>query len=178
MAVVQNHFFRVIFFILVICCSPGFTGNMVSVHDSPALKAERLASFARYITWPEDYLGEHFIISIYGDRNFYEYLVFLFKERQIKNREVVVNFITSPTEMPGCHILFFSQSDSVHIQQFLGYLQDSPVLTIADTGCDPCEGLVITLSGSGETFSFNLGASARARLNVSSRLLEVAEKVY
>jgi len=143
---------------------------------SPSLKAERLVSFARYISWPEGYLSDRFIINVYGNSNFFNYLVYLYADRKVKGLPIEVRQVGQPNEVDGGHILFVANADNQTTQDFLAALQGRPILTIGDESCKQTEDFIIRLSDDGK-FQYNLQASEAANLRVSSRLLEVAEKV-
>ena len=153
-----------------------FQPNSFNGQSNPSLKAERLASISRYVSWPSNYLSAHFVINVYGSENFYQYLQYAYQNRTIKGFPVLVKNITTPEEAEGGHVLYFANAEQTSIKEFMTILDGQPQLTIADDSSESCDLLVIYLTKEGK-FHYNLLASEKAQLNVSSRLLEVAESI-
>jgi hypothetical protein len=146
---------------------------------NPGLKAERLASFAKYIEWPNDDHSQPFIIVVFGDQHFCTYLKYAFQNRKIKDRTVEIKGISQSTSLSHCNILYIGQEVPVaSLEEIVHFTQGKPILTVSDQEGLVHKGVIISFLNAGEKFEYNLQASQKARLNVSSRLLEVAKVIH
>lgn len=84
-----------------------------------------------------------------------------------------------PEEWRGCHILFIPAEEAERVDGVLRAVALAPVLTVSDSPDFARSGGMIGLKQRGGRirFDINLGAARRAGLNLSSRLLKLADEV-
>jgi uncharacterized protein DUF4154 len=94
----------------------------------------------------------------------------------INGRAVVILRGPSGARLRACHLLYVGDTNSTRTAAILDELQGAPVLTVSD-GADFIHGGIIGLIvGDGRMrFAINPEAGQRARLRLSSRLLQLAK---
>ena len=146
----------------------------------PALKAAFIYNFAKFTEWPADVMpaGEPLLLCVLGDAAIGEAL-----ERAVKGRTLAGHSMgvsqSAPAGPPrgGCHILYVSGVTASQAAKLVAGLRDAPVLTISDVeGFTQLGGIAQFFFEHGQLrFKFTLEAAKRARLQISSRLLALAE---
>jgi len=142
------------------------------------LKAELLARFATFITWPQSSDGRPFTIGVIGRNPFNGYLEKL-AERRIKNRPVEIRYISELTQIDGCDILFICGSEKRRLAAILAHTGSRPILTVADSGGFAEAGVLINFYTTSDTVRFEINETAvdRSGLKVSSKLFKLAKVV-
>lgn len=144
---------------------------------APELKAAFLLNFARYTTWPATILprGADLSICVSGDNRVADTLIDLARLQQVQDRAVTVRHVKNDGP-DGCHLLFWSGSQTAERQALLQAAADKPVLTVGDAPDFARAGGMINffIEDQRMRFAINPGAAQRAGLRVSSRLLDLA----
>lgn len=99
-------------------------------------KISLLEPITRFITWPpvsKMETSKTFIIEVIGHNFFGSYLEKFFKKNTLKNKPVVVRYISKVEEINNPHLLFISQSLKDNIPEIISYTKDKPILTMGDT---------------------------------------------
>jgi hypothetical protein len=146
-----------------------------------ALKGAFLYNFAAFTVWPVEALppGAPIQACIVGDGAVAAALVRNAKGRQVSGRELVVTTRTENT-LEGCHLLYVAATSARSAAQAVTSVAQSPVLTISDVDEFARVGGIAQffVEGGKMRFRVNLESAKRARLQLSSRLLSLADLVH
>ncbi len=151
----------------------------VSEHQ---VKATFLVRFGKYITYPKEALDNSasiFNLCILGDDPFQGILDVLVKDEMVKNRSIVVNYLRTFEKTSKCQTLFISQSEEKQLVHILAYVKQRPILTVSDMNNFVTRGGMVQfyLLNNKVRFFIDPVTAGEAKLEVSSRLLQVAEVV-
>jgi YfiR/HmsC-like len=146
------------------------------------IKAAFLYNFAKFVEWPN--LGQSgsstpMNLCVLGRDPFGSILDQSIQGKMINGRLLVINRVTRTEDAMTCQVLFISASEKQRLPEILGRLQKASVLTVGDMGQFTEEGGMIYLKTEGTRvrFDINLAAANRARLKISSKLLQLASAV-
>ncbi|MDR3402763.1 MAG: YfiR family protein [Chthoniobacter sp.] len=142
-------------------------------------KAEFINSFTRFVDWPARKFMQPdspFVIGVYGTDNISALLQESIQDRQIKGRPAVIKHLLNKEELRACHVLFISRSERDRLGPILGEVRKENVLTVGE-----CDGFLdkggiinfVTVGGQ-VRFQISTVATAREKLTVSSKLLQLA----
>ena len=142
------------------------------------VKAAYLYNFARYVTWPADAFRspeEPIRICIVGDDSFRDLLRGVVADKRVGDRPVSAESRGGVGESKGCHILFVGDARAGAVSTLSG----RSVFTVSDSEGFAAEGGIanFVLVGNKVRFEINTSAVEKAGLQVSSRLLRVAQIV-
>jgi hypothetical protein len=167
--------------LLVACALPGLT----ALAQPPAtpeytLKAAFIYNFARFTNWPErpDKLLH---LCVLGRDPFGDALDTLNKKEVGQLHVAVTRLRNAEEAMRTCQIVFIADSE---VDSFLMQPERvrfaSGVLTIAEREGAARQGIVIELATDERKigFEFNQASAREARLEISSKLLRLARRVY
>ena len=177
---------------------PRSGGESVSVVVGPALeargaaaadstleyrvKAAFLYNFTRFVEWPPLRTANEsapLVIGVLGEDPFGETLDKTVSGKRVKGRSVEVERFESEAGIERCHVLFVSGSESDRLPLVLNRLEGLPVLIVGESK-DFIEhgGAVRLFRKDGRVqFEISLDASDRAQLQISARLLKVADRI-
>lgn len=146
------------------------------------VKAAFLYNFAKFVEWPIEAFAtpaSPLQLCVLGEDPFGSDLKDIVKGKVVAGHEVEVLNPDNLQQCKNCHILFVSPSERARARQILEALQDKSVLTIGDTKGFAEQGGMINfvLENDRVRFEINLKAAERARLRISSKLLNVAKLV-
>jgi hypothetical protein len=144
------------------------------------LKGAFIFNFARFTDWPADALSTAIVSAcVVGDRGISDALVRAVSGQKLMGRSVIVSFIEPNGPMPTCHFLYVSGVDRTRMNEIVMRLRDTPVLTVSDDdGFLRAGGVIQIFIESGKMrFRINPRSAKRARLQLSSRLLALADLV-
>jgi hypothetical protein len=142
-------------------------------------KAEFINSFTRFVDWPARKFAQSdspFVIGVYGTDAISSLLQESIQDRKIKGRPVVIKHLLNKEELRACHVLFISRSERERMGPILGEVRRENVLTVGESDNFLGKGGVINfvIVGGQVRFQINIDAAAREKLNVSSKLLQLA----
>jgi hypothetical protein len=146
------------------------------------VKAAFLYNFAKFVEWPPEAMPKAnapLILGVVGEDPFGPVLEETLKGKTANGHPFVVRRFRREEDASGCQILFTSSSDQRYIRSLLAVLKGSSVLTVGETERFCRLGGIInfTLEENKVRFKINVDAAERARLNISSKLLRVANVV-
>ncbi len=153
---------------------------LVARADEPAeyrLKAAVLYNFARYTEWPPE-VGPTLTLCILG-RDPFGAAIDAMQGKPVGTRALVVRRVRSDDSLRSCHVLFIAQSAAANLAQAIEQIENSPVLTVADTPGAARQGValnMVTTQGKIQ-FEANLAAARTAGLKLRSNLLQLATRV-
>ena len=144
------------------------------------LKAALVYRTAKFIEWPDSaFAGPNsaFVVCVVGDNTAAAAAFRTLETKAIGTRPVSVRRITGDMlDLRQCHTAYFPSDAADQIDYAADKLQGAPVLTVGDTEKFVQRGGMLSLVMKSERVNFlvHLSAAKRARLNVSSQLLELA----
>jgi hypothetical protein len=144
------------------------------------LKAAYIYNFAIYTEWPLDALpaGAPLVICVVGDTPVADAIMREVKGQKKASHDITVvrSTLTAPPPKP-CHVLYASGGPLPQVSQVIAGERDSPVLTLSDSdGFIDAGGVAqFYFEHSSMKFNVSLPAAKRSRLQLSSRLLQLAK---
>jgi hypothetical protein len=157
----------------------------ICAQDAPTeyqVKAAYLFNFLKFVEWPGDSLADthgRWVIGIVGDNPFGDELTQIISGKAVQGHELQVRRFQPGEDLHACHILFISASEKKRLPSVLATLNGSSVLTVADMDHFIESGGMIqfVMEDKRVRFAIDVGATGRARLKVSSKLLSLARTV-
>jgi hypothetical protein len=162
-----------------------YPSPLSGLKDEYYRKVALFKAFAEYIKWPEKSsikdLSKSFVIMVIGKNPFNDLLEkAYYKEKiKIKGKTVKIRYISSPTEIHKCHILFISKSVEKELRDILAVTRGKPILTIGETKGFAEKGVLFNLYIHRDEIRFEINALAlrESGLIPSSPLLSLAKIV-
>lgn len=151
----------------------------VSEYD---VKAGFLLNFSKFIEWPESGFPSSdspFVLGIYGENPFGE-SIFLLEKQQVQGRPVSVRILQPGTrDLSGVQMLFIPASQERAAADLIRELRQKPVVLVGEIPGFSRAGGTINFYRRDQhiAFEINLRAVQDSRLDVSSRLLRLAQIV-
>lgn len=158
----------------------------VSAQTVPApdyqVKAVFLFNFTQFVEWPQHAFAEvrsPVVVGVLGNDPFSTYLDKIVKGEQMNGHPLVIKRYRRVEEIESCHILFISQSEQYRLRRVLNKLQGRPILTVGDmAGFAEAGGMIQFYTNENKIrFQINLESVRSSALNISSKLLRLAEIV-
>ncbi|HUE23932.1 MAG TPA: YfiR family protein [Bryobacteraceae bacterium] len=146
------------------------------------VKAAFLYNFARFVEWPSTTFRspqDPFAICILGADPFGGTLKETVAGKQIEGRDFRILHISEAAQANACQILFIGSSERKRIAATIAALPAAGVLTVGEMdGFAAAGGIVnFTLNEGHVRFQVNPHAAERAKLQISSRMLSLAQIV-
>lgn len=174
-------------FIAGIALSISLLASAVSAHCETIqtreyeVKAAFLFNFAKLTEWPEDAFRLHnknFELCILGEDPF-KSSIELFSHMIISGRSALIKRIAYIDDTTACNLLFVASSERDHVPEIMDHIRNKAILTVSDINGFDTEGgiIALVLKDSRVKFRINLYAARKAKVKISSHLLEVAESV-
>jgi hypothetical protein len=168
---------RALFLILLLALPAAAAAQKAAEYD---VKAAFLYNFTKFVDWPSEAFPDpnSLKICVLGDDPFGKSLQAVTDE-QVGGHKLIVTRTESLAKPSGCQVLFISRSEREHLGQILAAVRDSPVLTVADTDGAAERGAIINfvLEGSKVRFEINTDSADRAKIKISSKLLQLAKRI-
>lgn len=135
------------------------------------VKAAYLYNFIKFVEWPEPATGP-LLVCVAGQNPFGTVLADLVRNERVRGVPVETRVILEPD--PECDVLFAPRTSNV--AAYLRAAAGTPTLTVGETARFIEQGGIIRLfpEGLNVRFEINREAAERARLRISSRLLQLA----
>jgi hypothetical protein len=157
----------------------------VYANESPTeyqVKAAYLFNFLKFVEWPDDPAADphgKWVIGFVGDSPVGGELTRLVEGKNVLGRDLQVKKFQATDNLRGCNILFISESEQKRLPPILAALRGSSVLTVADMDNFLGAGGMIQfeVEDARVRVAIDVGATGRARLKVSSKLLLLARLV-
>lgn len=164
------------------------------------VKAVVVYNFLKFVDWPKEKMGDAdqpLIIGIIGTDVFHNAFDAI-RQKTVDNRQVVVKHFKGVDQVekagekePGrphpqieairkSHLLFLCPSERPHIREILRSVGGHHVLTVADTeGFLEAGGIInLLLVDEKVAFEINVTAAKQAGLQIRSKLLRLAKRIY
>jgi len=168
--------------------TPAAASSPASEDDRPGeyqLKAYFLFNFAKFVMWPDD--PNHgqaevspLVFGILGENPFGQHLEQVITNETIGGRQLVVLYFPTLEAFQTCDVLFITRDFRDELDVTLQRLANQPTLTVGDSkGFLHAGGMVnFNLKVNKISFEVNLVAVEQAGLQVSSKLLRLAERIH
>ena len=146
------------------------------------VKAAYLFNLIRFVEWPDASPAEtpsKWTIGVVGTSPVGDELTKLVESKSILGRELQVKTFQATDDLRVCNILFISESEKKRLPSILAGLRGSSVMTVADMEhfIDTGGMVQFVMDDARVRISIDVGATGRARLKVSSKLLALARAV-
>jgi hypothetical protein len=146
-----------------------------------AVKAAFLYNFANFAEWPVDSLAaaQNLSLCVVGDDAVADALNQTVRGRTIKGHKPMVEMIKADGKIRACHLLYASGYDAARTTQLTQALKGAAVLTVSDGDRFAESGGIAQLVVENDRmhFAINAAAADRARIHLSSKLLNLARMV-
>jgi hypothetical protein len=161
-------------FILLVC-TPTVQAETLSEYR---LKTAFLYNFAIFTEWPAD-VGSTLNFCVYGQDPFGEDLDKL-QNKKINERSIAIQRTGSVDGLKNCQLVFVARSAIGDLPRVLDTLSGQAALTVADSPGAAGQGVALNMDvvQNKIVFEANLGAARKARLKLSSKLLNLAREVW
>jgi hypothetical protein len=144
------------------------------------VKAAFLYNFAKFVRWPDDAaFGPKFVLTIVGDDPFGEVIDRAFLGKTVLGRPVEIRRTRVLREAAAAQMAFIGTSESGHLAEVLAALKGGSVLTVGDMDRFADGGGMVgfRLKDSTVRFEVNLREVRHARLQMSSQIIKLAQRV-
>ena len=173
---------RTLLCVFLVCEIPAARPLTEQVAEEYHVKASFLYNFARFVEWPSGTFHsqqEPFQICVLGADPFGNALEETFNGKQLDGRPFRISRISAAVQAATCQIIFICPSERRRLIGILADLPASGVLSVSEMDGFAASGGMInfTLTGGRVRFQVNPHAAERARLQISSRLLSLAQVV-
>ena len=148
----------------------------------PSLKAAFVYNFARFSEWPLEALpsGAPLVACTVDNADIAGALERMVKGRHVMGRTMTVVRQAGDASPRQCHLVYAAGLNAARIETLMAGLRGTPVLTIVDSDALTRVPAVIRLfvENGNLRFDVDYGLAKRSRLQLSSKLLTLAKKVY
>jgi uncharacterized protein DUF4154 len=146
------------------------------------VKAAFLYNFAKFVEWPAGAAGPTapIVICVIGHDPFGAVLDQTVQSKTINGRPLAVKRPADPAGLRSCRILFVGSSEGDQLPGLLKMAERAGILTVGDMDGFPRMGGMIgfVLEDNKVRFEVNVDAVERARIRISSQLLQLARVVH
>jgi len=147
------------------------------------VKALFLYNFSKYVDWPAAAFPQAdapITIGLLGENKFDSALENAVAGKTIGGRKIVIQPVKNEADWGKCNILFISASENRRLAEILDRVKALPVLTVGESSQFVRSGGIINFMKKENTvrFEVDLNAAQLAQLQISSKLLKVADTVH
>jgi hypothetical protein len=163
---------------LLLVCYPAHAADEEPLEYQ--VKAAFLLNFTKFVQWPASAFADEsspLAICVLGEDPFGNTLNEMVKGEAVNGRELVVQRIRRRPEPKSCQVLYVAKSEK-DVTRTLAEL-DAGVLTVGEGEKFLRDGgtIAFVIQGRRVRFDIDQSAAAKARLTLSSRLMNVARSV-
>jgi hypothetical protein len=165
---------------MIMACSAFSVFAQAPISKEYQVKAAFLLNFTRFIEWPPSSFPSDqapIIIGILGVNPFGSYLNEIVTDEKIGTHPLIVQQYKSINDLKSCHILFINKLETEYLAQVAGILKGKDILTVSDAPDFLRQGGMILFFTRNNKIQFqiNLDAVKATKLDISSKLLRLAE---
>jgi len=147
--------------------------------DEDEVKLGFLYNFTKFVEWPREAFASDqapIVIGIAGDDASAAAFAEALAHKTSGGRSIVVRRVAETGDLPHCHILFLRATSRRSISDVADELSGHPVLIVGETDHFLSNGgmLNFVLRSERVRFEVNLEAAQKAKLKLSSKLVQVA----
>jgi hypothetical protein len=160
----------------------GLAANAQTTMSEYQVKALFLLNFVKYVDWsavtPPN-AGGPIVIGILGQDNLEDDLARAAAGKSVNGRTIIIKRVSEDEALNGCSILFIGSSENSRLDEILGKTSVLPILTVGEDESFLQKGGIIdfVLRDGKIHLQINLRAARQVKLQISSKLLGVAEVV-
>ncbi len=163
-------------------CVPQRSAAAELVMTEPQVKALCLLNFAKYVNWPAGAFArtnDAIRIGVLGDAKVHAELRRAVEGKLISGRPVTTVELSELNEGETLHIFFVGSSEKGRAPEFLSRLGTAPTLTVGEhEGFMESGGMMVFVKRENKVrFEVNLAPARQAGIQISSRLLALADAV-
>ena len=167
--------------LLLAASFPEISASQGAGTSEHAVKAAFLYNFAKFVEWPDGTFRspqEPLTFCVLGETFLGGELERTVAGKTVGGRPVAVRRLTQLAGLDECRVLFVGSSERPRFDQVLAAVGDRAVLTVGEEeGFTRAGGIIsFVVRQSRVRFLIDHETAVRARLRLSSRLLELAEK--
>jgi uncharacterized protein DUF4154 len=165
--------------IIAMLFAAGATAQEVEEYQ---VKAAFLYNFAKFVEWPAQAFKtpqDPIVVCVLGHNPFGSALEDVMRGKSIEGRAFAFRQVSGLEEASSCQILFISSLEGKHFHSLYGNANPARILTVGEAQGFASAGGVINfkLDGGHVRFEINVGAAEHAQLQISSKLLSLAQIV-
>ncbi len=154
-----------------------FSSSLFAYESEEKLQAMIIGKIVKFITW-EDEKSKTFTITILNNpfgTTFDE----LYQGKQIKDKDVVIKYITKIEQIGKTDILYIANVTSQELETILQKVKNSNILTISDLrGFAEKKGIVqVYFASQKPKLKINLESAKEENMQIKSSLLQIADVV-
>jgi hypothetical protein len=155
---------------------------LAQIIDEYQVKAAFLYNFAKFVEWPDSAFKsgkDPMHICVLGQDPFGSALEEAVSGKTLLGRSFVVADISDPGRAAECQLLFVGSSERKRLRSIFKAIQTGGVLTVGDTDDFAAQGGMVNLKLEGRRIrlEINLEAAGKAKLRISSKVLNLAQIV-
>ena len=164
-------------FLLVAAVFPG--SNTAAAKSEEAVQAALILKFAKFVEWPRTAFrsaSSPIVIGVLGDDRLRELLTFMAIDKKVGKRGLKVVDAKTSSSWSSVQILFIVESISANIPKVLTSVNRKSVLTVSEAEGFSEQGGMIYFERVSKKIhlTINTAATSAARLNLNSKLLNIA----
>ena len=146
------------------------------------IKAAFLYNFTKFVQWPPEAFPDDrapIVLAVLGPDPFGSILDDIVKGREVGGRPLIVKHFDRSVELPRCHVLFVSAQNAIDFARQARTAASRHILTVGETEAFAETGGIIQFVTHDRKVRFRINpmAAKESGLNISSRLLNLAEVV-
>ena len=147
------------------------------------IKGVLLEKISTFIEWPDEAIAnskeDKFVIGIMGKHKFGQVLQDIYSKRKIQNKELVVKYVSSLSEINNCRAVFIPKLTENELKEILDFLKKKPILTLADTDGYAEKGVHINFYTEENNIRFEINEKSvkESGINMNHLLLSLAKLV-
>jgi hypothetical protein len=142
------------------------------------LKAGYLLNFMKFVDWPERLPANLLTVCFVGGKGVHDSLEDGLQNKTVRESHLVLRMLAASEPPVGCNVLYLA-SDAMSGGARLPRTDESAILTVSDVKAFAHNGGMIELFTDANHLRFNINVvnAQRARLHISSSLLQLAAMV-
>ena len=175
---IRTHSVLPALLVMLLFCAPVLSMAADQLVTEYRIKAAFLFNFTRFVNWPEQPASDSFTLCVLGEDPFGIHLDPL-ESKVVNGRALAIRRIQDTTATDNCQMVYISESVTGEIGAILSRLSQAPVLTVSDSERFTEQGGIIQfrLIDNKVRFDININAASDSGLNISSKLLSLANAV-
>ena len=156
---------------------PGMAQEALASNNEKELKVAFIYNFTLFTEWPAEF-GPTLNLCIHGGDPFGKAIDAL-QGKAVGGRSITVRRTQGSDSFKECQLVFFAGNSINRLPLMLDELRGRQVLTVADSPGAARQGVALNMlvAQNKVTFEVNLQSVRAARLNLSSKLLRLANEV-
>ncbi len=142
------------------------------------VEAAFIFNLTNFVRWPNANLKEDqpFVIGVMGDQKVANNLRIITSGEKIKGRQTLIKWVTEPSDVEDCDILFVGSSYKGNIEEILRAAAGRPILTLGESEDFLKKGGMVAFIFTGKRIQIEISVEAAQKEGISfnSKLLRIA----